>query len=81
MILLQTTRYFYFNSKLGKKREGETSLGSFSKGTRNDNGESRVKFCEKINKLFSTYTAFKKASRHTTRLLGNTKTKTIQTVE
>ena len=36
-----------FNSKAGKKKEGETSLGSFSKGTRNDNGESLVQFCEK----------------------------------
>ena len=56
---------------MGKKKEGETSLGSFSKGTRNDNGESLVQFCEKINKLFLTNKAFKKASRHITTWVGS----------
>ena len=51
MILLQRALILLsgdFNSKVGKKKkEGETSLGSLSKGTRNDNGESLVQFCEK----------------------------------
>ena len=41
-----------FNSKVGKKKEGETNLGSFSKGTRNDNGGSLVQFCEKKTNCF-----------------------------
>ena len=44
-----------FNSKVGKKKEGETSLGSFSKGTRNDNGESLVQFCEKKQIVFDKH--------------------------
>ena len=35
-----------FNAKVGKRKEGENSIGSFPKGYRNENGERLVEFCE-----------------------------------
>ncbi|GFR84581.1 craniofacial development protein 2 [Elysia marginata] len=46
-----------FNAKIGKRQKGDSCVGSFSKGIRNENGERH---------LFITNSAFNHASRHIT---------------
>ena len=54
-----------FNAKIGKKTGTETCMGNYSRGTRNQNGEDLVNFCE-MNKLFICNSAFKHPARHIT---------------
>ena len=63
-----------FNSKVGKKIDGENCLGNFSKGVRNDNGQRLVDFCIE-NKLFITNSSFKHPSRHITTWEGSFRNK------
>ncbi|GFR78339.1 craniofacial development protein 2-like [Elysia marginata] len=64
-----------FNAKIGKQQQGETSVGKFSKGKRNCNGERLVEFCEE-KRLFVTNSAFNHPSRHITTWAGQRKDKT-----
>ena len=70
-----------FNSKIGKRTGTETCMGKYSRGTRNQNGEDLVDFCE-INKLFISNSAFKHPAKHITtwanqRKMANGETKVI----
>ena len=69
-----------FNSKVGKRIEnkvnsdgimecGETCLGRYSRGQRNENGTSLVDFCES-NNLFIANSAFNHSARHQTTWIG-----------
>lgn len=68
-----------FNAKVGQKKEGESCIGTFSRGYRNENGDCLVDFCEN-NKLFITNSAFNKAARHITTWVGTRKDKNGNTV-
>ncbi|GFS08742.1 craniofacial development protein 2-like [Elysia marginata] len=63
-----------YNSKVGSKKEGKNSIGSYPKGYRNENGDKLIEFCEQ-NKLFISNTAFKKAARHRATWIGCRKDK------
>ena len=52
-----------FNSKIGKHTGTETCMGTNSRGTRNQNGETLVNFCE-MNKLFICNSAFEHPLRN-----------------
>ncbi|RLN58757.1 hypothetical protein BBJ29_009620 [Phytophthora kernoviae] len=54
-----------FNTKIGRRREGETYLGNWGRGQRNRNGHTLALFCE-ANQLFLTNTAFQKKAQHLT---------------
>ena len=69
-----------FNSKVGKRIEdrvntdgimecGETCLGRYSRGRRNENGTALIDFCES-NKLFVANSAFHHSARHQTTWIG-----------
>ena len=53
-----------FNAKVGKTK-GEQCLGSYSRGTRNTNGQTLVDFCN-VHNLFITNSSFKHPARHIT---------------
>ena len=63
-----------FNAKVGKYEEGETCIGHFSKGKRNDNGNLVIDLCEN-NKLFISNSAFDHPARHQTTWVGRLKDK------
>ena len=63
-----------FNSKVGKMQTEDISLGHFSKGKRNENGEALVNFCE-ANGLYLINTKFQHPSRHQTTWQGQCKIK------
>ena len=53
------------NAKVGKSTQIESCLGRFSRGRRNNSGESLVQFCE-ANGLFICNSAFQHPARHIT---------------
>ena len=63
-----------FNSKVGKSEGYETCLGKWSRGTRNENGEKLIDFCESSNK-FICNTAFQHQAKHITTWQCQTKNK------
>ena len=69
-----------FNSKVGRRVEdqlssdgilecGDTCLGRYSRGRRNENGSALIDFCES-NKLFIANSAFQHPARHQTTWVG-----------
>ena len=64
-----------FNAKIGKRNDEDTCVGKFSKGKRNNNGETLIELCEE-KKLFVTNSAFNHPSRHQTTWIGQFKDKT-----
>lgn len=58
-----------FNSKVGKRREGETCIGRYAAGRRNANGEALVTFAHDHNLLLAN-TCFMHPMRHVTTWSG-----------
>ena len=54
-----------FNSKVGRKKNGEECMGMFTRGKRNDNGQHLVEFCE-ANKLYIANSHFRHRACHIT---------------
>ena len=54
-----------FNAKVGKSKDSEICLGKYSRGTRNNTGQSLIDFCN-IHQLFISNSAFKHPARHIT---------------
>ena len=67
-----------FNSEIGPRTNDDTSIGSYSIGTRNENGEELINFCE-LNNLFVSNTSFQHKATHLytweqTRIIDSNKT-------
>ena len=54
-----------FNAKVGKTKDNETCLGKYSRGIRNNTGQSLIDFCN-VNQLFVCNSAFKHRACHIT---------------
>ena len=54
-----------FNAKVGKSKDMEMCLGKYSRGIRNNSGQSLIDFCN-IHQLFISNSAFKHPARHIT---------------
>ena len=54
-----------FNGRVGSRSEAEECIGSYARGTRNENGQALVDFCT-LNNLFITNTAFQHPMKHRT---------------
>ena len=61
-----------FNAKVGRRRQGELSIGRFTAGQRNENGIALTNFAE-AHSLLLANTCFCHPSRHITTWTGTTK--------